>query len=328
MNRNLFVLLAILMMAFSVSAELVFLEPTHNRPARGPVIGNDLDEYNDNFLLTRVTGEADYYLSSGAEGDTMCVVFNPVTECSLYAAEMQFFAGGNLEVFVWEYNIEAGEFGQAPPRGQSPESPLGDIIFGPFETQVTGSMDWEPLFTPNDIPDEEGFDIGDAMFVVGFVKTQDDGFPQPLADDVSQRGFCFTWFGGPWTEGYDNVWGSYSSDFNGTIIEIMMRTWVGYYGQIPPFISNMTALSNTVSLDKTCEITVDIVDDNGWDGEDEATLYVRNNFEEAVAYPLVPTGEANEFIGTFDLSDFNLEERDEFPTGWLLLMMRGTKTRI
>ncbi len=198
----------LLVLAPVIAAQTTLLHPRMN-PRPGPVAGTD--ETDDVFFLQRFIGPSAYYLGSGSLDDTICVVFEPIAQCSILYAQLQWNTPGSYQSFLWDYS-EAAEAmypdGRAVDRGASPVSPLGDIVFGPFDTTCIGSQDFEDLFTSDDLPGG-GVEWGDSLFVVGFVKTQDDGLPQPLAADVPDGYFSYTWFGGPWNQNYDFPWGGY-----------------------------------------------------------------------------------------------------------------------
>ncbi len=297
-----------LMVGMSFASELVPLEPVKVPTHRGPVIG-ELNELDDLFVLRRYTSDAEYYLGSGSQDDTMLVVFQPLAACSVYFGQQQWYSGGSYRAFMWEYNDACEENvsanGRAVPRGTSTESPLGAVIFGPYNNTAEGSGDWENLFGPDDLPGGGIWREDNSMFGIGWVKTQDDGLPQPLADDVSARGFTYTWFGGPWMEDYDNYWGSYSSDFSGTIVDLMIRAQVSYPNGAPPIIGSMNQLPNTISTDKTCMVECDIVDDNGWT-TDTADLKVTVNGGDPTTIAMTDDNGDEIFQASFSLGDLGV----------------------
>jgi len=305
----LFILISILIAQVAISSEIVLLEPVSIRQ-RGPVL--ELDELDEITNLERFTSDAEYYLSSGEEGDTLAVVFNPADPCSIYYAWQQWFSSGDIEVYIWDYSDDAEEeypTGRAPDRGTSEVSPLGEILAGPFETASVGTGGWEVLLEPDDLEDG-GIEWDGSMFLVGWVKTQDDGLPQPLADDVTQRRFSYTWFGGPWMDDNDEDWGSYSSDIEGgTVVDLMMRVGVSFFEGAAPWISAMSSLPNTINPEKECTVTALITDDTGWD-EDEAFLIVLTD-DDSTAIAMEEAEEDDLFSVTFDLSDFDIETGDE-----------------
>ncbi|MBZ0263825.1 T9SS type A sorting domain-containing protein [bacterium] len=310
MFRKVLVGLVLLSMLTGVlfAAELVKLRPLGY--PKGPVVSSELDDYTDNALLRRYTGDAEYYLGSGSAGDTMAVAFQPLVACSIYAAQIQWFSGGSYQAYMWEFNEEASANGRAPERGTSEISPLGDVMFGPFVNTAEGTQEWEALFTNEDIPNG-GIEWDTSPIIIGYVKTQDDGLPQPLADDVSSRGFTYTWFGGPWTsEDYDFIWGSYSSDYTGTIVDIMMHAYVAYTENPPPFILTMDQLPNTVNPEKVCTVWAEIEDDNGW-STDEAMLYVKLNDGTPEAFEMTDDDEDGMFMAEFSLADLGAAAGDQ-----------------
>jgi hypothetical protein len=265
-----------------LASDVVLLDPMRVNADRGPVV-TELDDLDDIFYLKRFTSDAEYYLSSGGQADTMLVVFQPLAPCSIYFAQHQWFSAGNYQAFIWEYNDACMNqddpdgigynVGRAPTRGASPESPVGATLFGPYGTSTEGSGDFEDMFTADDLPDG-GIWIDDGrMFCVGWVKTQDDGLPQPLSDDVSARGFQYTWFGGPWMSENDYLWGGYSSSLP---LDIIMRVGVAYPLGAPPIIGVPNQLPNTINAAKVCDVACEVIDDNGWT-TDTAVLKVKIN---------------------------------------------------
>ncbi len=251
------------------AADIVYLEPTKVTKAD---LTTELDELDDIFYLIRMGDEnTEYYCGSGALGDTFAVHFVPLAPCSIYFAEQQWFSDGNFQSFMWEYSDACEALypdGRTPARGTSSESPLGDLVFGPFNNAAVGDNSWEALFTADDLPGGGIWREDTTPFMVGWVKTAGEQ-PHPLADDVGARGFNYTWFGGPWNEGADYLWGGYHP-----VIEIAMRVGVSYPLGAPPIMGSMNQLANTPNGGKTCTISCNIVDDNGWDG-DEAVLFVK-----------------------------------------------------
>ncbi len=117
------------MLAFP--AEIVDIRSLNDHSRSSPLlVENELDEL---FYLQRFTSEAEYYLGSGSNGDTMCVVFKPLAPCSLYFAELEWYTDGPIHTYLWEYSDEANEMfpdGRGPNRGMSPVSILGDVLAG------------------------------------------------------------------------------------------------------------------------------------------------------------------------------------------------------
>ncbi len=218
-----------------IAGELV---PLYPKIIRNPNIegGNPRlqpDPWTDDYL-SHFYNEADYYLGSGAEDDTFFVVFEPGLSCSVLYAEVQWLYPGQYLGFGALYSEEAAAvfpLGQAPPRGTTDISPIGEIFSGWTVDSCAATQEWE-LFNFG-----EPFYVGDSathvpeMFGLGFVKPDED--PKLLADHVNEFGsvdYTYSWFGGPWmpNNGYEHVWGAYSSDFSGIVIEYMIRVWVDY----------------------------------------------------------------------------------------------------
>ncbi len=282
-KRLVLISLSILILgSIAIASDVVLLEPKKVSSERGPV-AMGLDEVDDTFYLQRITSDSEYYLSSGSAADTMLVVFQPLAACSIYFAQQQWFSAGNYQSFIWEYNPACMsqddpdgvgyDVGRSPGRGASPVSPVGATLFGPYGTSAEGDNSWEDMFASGDLPDGGVWIDDGRMFCVGWVKTQDDGLPQPLADDVTARGFQYTWFGGPWMAEEDYLWGSYSSN---TPLDIMMRVGVSYPLGAPPMIGSMNQLPNTVNATKVCNVACEVIDDNGWT-TDTAVLNVAIN---------------------------------------------------
>ncbi len=307
MLRKGLVLFAVLALVCSiaVAGDLVELKPV-GAFIKGPVVTNELDQWEDLFQVRRFSDPtAEYYLGSGSLADTMCVVFQPLTACSIYVGQIQWFNAGNYQAFIWDYNEAAGALGRAPNRGTSPESPLGDVLFGPFANTAEGTQEWEEMFTPDDLPDG-GIERDASMFVVGFVKTQDDGLPQPLANDESSRRFTYTWFGGPWMNAMEFPWGAYSGNIaTGTVIDIMMRILVNYTQNPPPIIQSMSQLPNTINTEKVCMVESEIYDNNGWT-TDWANLNVSVNHGEPDVIPMTDPDADGVFTADFDLADYGV----------------------
>ena len=190
------------------------------------------DPWTDGYL-SHNDGEAEYYLGSGAEDDTFFVVFEPGLACSVLYAEVLWYNMGEYAGFAALYSDEADSAfpsGQAPERGTTDISPIGEIVSGWSSDTVNIVSGWdnfnfgEPFFVGNPethVPD---------MFGLGYVKLAED--PKLGADAVSQYGvnYTYSWFGGPWmpNNSYEHDWGAYSSDFTGVVIEYMIRVWVDY----------------------------------------------------------------------------------------------------
>ncbi len=312
-RKAVIVFLALSLMAgMGFATGLVPLEPVKN--VRGPVI-SEIDELDELFELRRYTSAAEYYLGSGDQGDTMLVIFQPLAPCSVYYGEQQWFSAGSYQAFMWEYSDACEENvsdnGRSVPRGTSEESPLGDVLFGPYNNTAAGDQSWEVMFGPDDLPGGGIWRDDNSMFGIGWVKTQDDGLPQPLADDVSARGFTYTWFGGPWNAEEENTWGAYSSDFSGTIVDLMIRAFVSYPEGAPPIIGNMNQLPNTINTDKTCTVMCDILDDNGWTDNDEADLMVEVNGGDATSIPMADDDGDGIFEASFSLTDMSVGVGDQ-----------------
>ncbi|GBE31079.1 MAG TPA: T9SS type A sorting domain-containing protein [Bacteroidetes bacterium] len=285
------------------ATDIHLLTPTKVTKGQTPT---EIDEWVDLYLNRMSDADTDYYLSSGSLGDTMCVQFQPLAPCSIYFAEQQWYTAGNFQSFVWTYSDEAAAAypsGRAPLRGTSAVSPLGDVLFGPYNNATTGDGSWgEYLFTQEDLLNGEALwnENGDP-FIVGWVKTQDDGMPQPLADNIGARGFTYTWFGGPWMDTYDETWGAYGS--SSPVVDLAMRVGVSYPLGAPPIVGTMNQLPNTPNGNKTCTILCEITDDHGWSVNHSADLYVQINDGTPDVYEMLDPDEDNIFEASFTLDN-------------------------
>jgi|GEM_PF-858524 len=265
-------LLVILLYLPAFSADLVPLYPKIIRPAH-PVDGQGPGGYtpwlDPLYSLSHADSIAEYYLGSGALNDTFFVVFEPQAACSVYYAEMQWYDAGNCLAFAAFYSDAATAMypgGIAPPRGQSPVSPIGEWITGTIPNTTLASGNWELL----NLGGAEWI-VGDPvtlesdLFGIGFIKQGTS--PRPLADDISAYGinYSYTWFGGPWMQNYTYDWGAYSSNYAATVIELMMRVWVSF-----PFtgggfiiINNVYQKSDTYDTIGPFHITCQLEDENG-----------------------------------------------------------------
>jgi hypothetical protein len=315
-KRLILIGLTILMLGSIVMAsDLVMLEPKKVSADRGPVVLG-LNEMDDIFYLRRYTSDQEFYLPSGSQGDTMLVVFQPLAPCSIYFAQHQWHSAGNYQAFIWEYNEACMnqddpdsigyDVGRSPERSMSPESPVGATLFGPYATTAEGTSDWEDMFVGDDIPDGGIWIEDGSMFCVGWVKTQNDGFPQPMADDASARGFQYTWFGGPWMIEEDYLWGSYLSDPN---VELMMRVGVSYPLGGQYIFGFMNQLPNTVNAAKVCDITCEILEDDSWI-IDTAVLNVSINGGTATEFTMTDDDDDTIFEAEFDLGTMGAATND------------------
>ncbi|MCF7903218.1 MAG: hypothetical protein K9M19_07280, partial [Candidatus Marinimicrobia bacterium] len=216
------------------------------------------------WTLKHVDDNAEYYLGSGAAGDTFAIVFNPAAPAVVKEVYAQWYTPGNANVFAADYSAEAaaitpdGECSEIE-RGAGP-SPIGTprttITPNTIEEYVA---DWS---APLDIGGE--FIVGDSMdlanvppFVIAFVKGGDT--PQPLADATDdQGGLTYTWFGGPWTDG---EWGRYSN-----VTDVMMMVKVTYPWGAPIAVQSMTQMNNTYNTTGPFTIAADLFDDPDDDG--------------------------------------------------------------
>ena len=224
------------MMIFNTAftGELVPLYPTN---VKNPKLDNTIQKppfnpWTDDFL-NHTDNVAEYYLGSGALDDTFFVVFDPEAACLVMYAEVQFYTAGNYISFAALYSESASivfPLGQAPERGTTDISPIGTVINGFIPGVTSATQEWETIDFGDPFIAGNPVTLEPQLFGIGFIKQAP--FPNPLADDVSAQSiyYTYTWFGGPWTmpPAYPHIWGAYSSDFTGTVIEDMMRVWVEY----------------------------------------------------------------------------------------------------
>ena len=245
------------------SGELVPLYPKSiKKPSQidqqDPGTSWPMDPY---YPIQHVDNNAEYYLGSGAAGDTFFVVFATMAHCSVHHAEIQWFDSGNVDAFAAFYNYEARAsypLGQAPDRGESPVSPIGEWITDLHNSTAPGSGGWETLYLG-----DERFFTGKTflsnvvLFGIGFVKNAET--PHPLADRMDTKGIrnTYSWFGGPWMATYPHDWGAYSSDIqNDVVVEIMARAMVSYcWCGGPIFIYDITQQSNTFNQSGPFQVT-------------------------------------------------------------------------
>ncbi len=216
------------------------------------------------WTLKHADDNAEYYLGSGAAGDTFAMVFTPAAPAVVKEVYAQWFTAGNVNAFGADYSDAAAAI--------SPDGECSTIARGSFDGTPIGAL--RTTITPNTIDGYEAdwsypldiggeFIVGDSTdlgnvppFVIAFVKGGDT--PNPLADATDdQGGLTYTWFGGPWTDG---AWGRYSS-----VIELSMLVKVTYpWGA--PIAANLTQLNNTYNTTGPFTEVVDLFDDVGANG--------------------------------------------------------------
>ena len=221
----------------------------------------------------------DFYLPSGAVGDTFAVYLKPTAPCSLAWIYEGWNDAGAVQAFLWEPNPEwlaSYPTGRASlpdqARGLVSLSPLGEVIAGPNEA-VSPGYGFSNLFSKHTLDSLRIYRSQAEGFLAGWVKMSEDKLPQPMADNVSGRGFCYTWFGGPWTTSDPDdgsIWGMYSS---GLELDVILEAAVLYVTTGPPIIENLTQIPNTINGKKANNITVSIVDLlSDWSASDHAWL--------------------------------------------------------
>ncbi len=193
-------------------------------------------------------GDAYYYLDSGAENDTLAVVFQPGGPCVVEEVYVQWFSSGTITAFAAEYGSasEISPDGDCYdiPRGSTNLSPVGQLLTTPTVNTIDGYVsEWSSAaqldiggsFTVSD-PDN----LNDApLFVITIVNHA--GNPEPFGsnNEVIGRTETYTWFGGPWNAESEGLWGNYHPQ-----IELMMMVKVSYPWMVPPVVS-LSQLSDT-----------------------------------------------------------------------------------
>ena len=263
------------------------------------------------YPISHHDGEAEYYLGSGALNDTFFIVFEPLAACSVYWVEIEWYDGGNVNAFAAWYSDEANLMypgGIAPERGQSPVSPIGDFITPLVPNSIQG-YGWQTL----DLGGVEwiaGGPMAPDLFGVGYIKSSE--MPHPLADGVSMQGidYSYTWFGGPWMQstGYPYDWGAYTSDYSGTVIELMMTAWVSYIGVgMPIIISDVTHLCDSYSLTGPFTVSCELIDDGpGITAEDLVLLRYTINGGDTISVPLTLTAPGSDIFQADILNNFSV----------------------
>ncbi|NQS98782.1 MAG: T9SS type A sorting domain-containing protein [candidate division Zixibacteria bacterium] len=286
----------ILLMVCASSPFAGELYPLYPKMVKLDRAGGDLNNQggfpvDPQYPISHHDGVAEYYLGSGALNDTFFIVFEPLAPCSVHWVEIEWFDGGNVDAFAAWYSDEANLMypgGIAPERGQSPVSPIGDFITPLVPNSIIG-YGWQTL----DLGGVEwiaGGPTAPDIFGVGYIKSSET--PHPLADGVSAYGinYSYTWFGGPWVlqQGYDNAWGAYSSDYSGTVVELMMTAWISYIGGMPILISDVTPLCDSYSLTGPFTVSCHLEDDPpGITGDDLVLLQYQVNGGDIISIPMV-----------------------------------------
>ncbi len=267
MKKLLLIGLVLLFAGSALASDLVFLEPD-KRQATGPVATGELDDWF--WIMQTLDDAAEYYLGSGAADDTLLTVFTPLAACSIFAVEHQWYTAGPYQAFIWLYPPETeAEYPDGIPgeRGSTNLSPAGELLVGPVDNAAEGSGEWETFISTDDMAG--GLEVNPVQkFSVGFVKSNEDGTPNPLADDVTSRGFAYTWLGGPWNAEQEGVWGVYSHS-----VDLTMRVGINYPWGAPPVIGNLTQLPNTINGNKSCYVKVPVSDDVEWTFDHHVYLY-------------------------------------------------------
>ncbi len=222
----------------------------------------DASSLRDDLLWTlkHVDENAEYYLGSGAAGDTFAVVFTPAAPAIVTEVYTQWFTPGNVNAFGADYSDSAYA---VSPDGECSEIARGDLTFSPIgelRTTITPNTVTEYVDNWSYQLDIGGtFVVGDSTdlgnvppFVIAFVKGGDT--PNPLADATDdQGGLSYTWFGGPWTE---DAWGRYSG-----VIDVMMMVKVTYPWGAPIAVNTLEQANNTYNTTGPFTIEADLFDD-------------------------------------------------------------------
>ena len=275
---------------------------------KGPVAGirqTDATQ-TDIFILRRHTAPpndptfsgAEYYLSSGATDDTFAVYLKPVAACSLYWVQEGWYNAGTVTAYLWEPGaawMAAYPSGRvaAGVRASVAESPIGSVIFGPANSTSAG-YGFGYLFDPTQMETAAVLRENAEPFMAGWVKQSADQLPQPLADNVTGRGFAYTWFGGPWTTSDPDdgsIWGGYSS---GYALDVILEVGVSYPWGSPPIIESLNQVANTINGNKQNDVSVTIQDPlSGWTAADHAWL----------VYEVWTAGTTSAGVDSFEITD-------------------------
>jgi len=232
--------------------------------------------------LTHADDVAEYYLGSGAAGDTFAIVFTPAAPCSVVSVYHQWNSAGTVDAFGAKY----GPASELSPDGQSQDvvrgstnlSPIGELVTALTPNTIEGVVASYSAAAKLDIGGT--FIVGDPTdltvvepFVIAFVKGAVD--PYPLADATDDQGLVsYTWFGGPWNATQAGLWGRYSNE-----TENMCLVKVAYNWGAPIAIQAMDLLPNTYMTDYTVTVLADLFDDvddvtgMAIDGDDEIMFH-------------------------------------------------------
>jgi hypothetical protein len=293
---------AIFAFLFTIGASALSQElyPLYPKGFRGNFANPDstLDQY---FPIQHCDEFPEYYLGCGAVGDTFFVIFEPIVPCSVKYVEAQWYEEDLVQAFIAWYSDEAIDSfptGQAPWRGSTSVSPIGEFI-APITSCSTRAEDWSILLSQEDL--NGGFICWYPLtqqvrqFGVGFVKN--NAIPHPLADNMNSKGiyYSYTWFGGPWmiNNNYPQVWGGYTPGPGYSVVELMMRVWVAYCLPFPIIITNLSQHCNTYNTSGPYMVTCNLVDDGAGitDADSIALIYtVDGGVELAVELERVSPG--------------------------------------
>lgn len=225
------------------------------------------DATRDDLLWTlkHVDENSEYYLGSGAAGDTFAVVFKPAAPAVVKEVYAQWYTPGNVNAFGADFSA-AGQ--AATPDGECSTIPRGSFVgspIGAMRTTITPNTidgyhpDWSyPLDIGGEFVVGDSTNLSDAPpFVIAFVKG--GATPNPLASaSADNGGLTWSWFGGPWTNG---AWGAYSS-----VTDIAMLVKVTYPWGAPIAVQSMTQMNNTFNTTGPFTIVADLFDDVGDNG--------------------------------------------------------------
>ncbi len=225
---------------------------TQRRPAASSRVNRDCN--GDCWTLQYVGEDTQWYLGSGAAGDTFAIAFQPQMPCVVQEVYMKWYDGGAVTAFAallsdsalaWTAGTGAAVnngLGFQWARGDLPFSPIGELLTQPTDNIIEGyTADWTAqldlggTFQAGD-PDNLG---NVPPFLICFVKQGES--PHPMASDVF-NGESYNWFGGPWTDpdgdistpdgefGDGYAWGNYQSawSISSGLIDIACQVRVTY----------------------------------------------------------------------------------------------------
>jgi hypothetical protein len=292
---------------------------------------NNLVDRDDLWPLSHVplSHNAEYYLGSGAAGDTFSVVLTPAAPAVVTEVYYQFMDAGNCVAFGSDYGAASALSPTGDcysiAGGSTNLSPVGQLRTTPTPNTIAAQIsDWS---TELDIGGT--FIVGDSTdlssvppFVISYVKGGET--PHPLAAATASLGVTtsFTWFGGPWNATDPGLWGRYSSQ-----IENMVMVKVTYPWGAPMSILSLSKPPNTFAAAATVTIEADLLDDigdngMGIDANDVLTYYYIDAAGDTTTGSLAATsavGADGNGIYSFDITYTGAEAGDEI-TYWVSIV--------